>query len=109
MSSLKGKVTVHPMVWKTAVGMAHELYEQLMSDNRRYAEWKAKCPDLTPQRLEKLFVSMLAPKLLLQARATLAKMLTEPYDEALKDEIAEALIADRGLVRGRGRHQLTWH
>lgn len=103
------KIVAHPLVFQTARDMAHALYNQLMLDNTCYAEWKKQCPELTPKELERRFVALLTPKLLLQARATLAHMLTLPYDEVLKEQIADALIKDRGLMRGRGRDQLTFH
>jgi hypothetical protein len=42
-------------------------------------------------------------KLIETAKATLAKMLTGPCDEGLKETIYEALQLDATLIRGRER------
>lgn len=87
----------HVLVAKTAKEMAGALFEEMMRDNALYKQWKAQCPELTPKKLQQRFILQAQPLLLEQARATLAKMLTGPYPEALKDQIADALIQDRIL------------
>lgn len=93
----------HILVAETAKEFAGVLYEQLMSKNLEYAQWKALHPDLNSAQLQAAFIAMVYPKLLEQARATLAKMLTTALDPALKDAISDALILDAGLRRGRHR------
>lgn len=91
----------HPMIWQTAVAMAHSMYDDLMMNNSLYAMWKKQCPELTPKELEARFVAQMAPKLLEQARATLAKLLGRPGNEGLKPAISDALIADATVRIGR--------
>lgn len=93
----------HFLIAETAMAMAHELYSMAMRDNKVYAEWKAQCPELTPGILEERFCELLWPRLLEQARATLTKMLSGPYDQVLKTQIADALILDNTLRRGRDK------
>lgn len=103
----KPEVYCHTLIKATAIEMAGELYDLLMKDDNAYKEWKAVCPDLTPTKLEIMFIEQTWPKLVEQARGTLASMLdascTLPQDQ--KDIIAEALILDNtlpGRKRGQG-------
>jgi hypothetical protein len=91
----------HFLIAETAQAMAHSLYDDCMRDNKIWLQWKEMCPELTRTDLEDRFVDLLWPKLIEQARATLAKMLSGPYDQVLKDQIADALIKDGSLRRGR--------
>jgi len=92
----------HKLIVETAKGMAHELYDTMMSDNIWYAAWKARFPGLGPKALEAKFVVLNTAKLLPQARATLVHMLTlTSTDEATKAIISDALIDDVGLRQGR--------
>lgn len=91
----------HFLVRKTAIEMAESIYEDLMTDNTIYANWKALCPDLTPRKLQSQFIALMAPKLIEQARATLANMLGTNIPQSLKDQIFDALIKDAALIRGR--------
>lgn len=93
----------HKLVRETAVAMAHELYDTMMQDNQWYTTWKSANPDLVerPRQLEARFVAKNLARLLPQARATLAKMLTQTSDAALRDSIYEALCLDSSLLRGR--------
>lgn len=93
----------HGLVASTASAIARDMYERIMSkSNHLYAYWKAACPELTPQELEERFVAQMTPKLLEQARATLAKMLALPGNDDLKQPILEALIADNQVRILRG-------
>ena len=92
---------VHKLIKKTAEEMAESVYEDIMRDNTVYANWKKICPDLTPKLARKEFVRLLWPKLVKDARATLASMLGGNYSEHLKKEIHEALIMDHSLQRGK--------
>lgn len=97
------EVHVHKMIRATAIEMAGSLYDDLMSQNPGlYAMWKASCPNLTPRRLEAMWIELMWPKLIDKARATLANMLATNINEELKSQISDALIADNQLRRGRG-------
>lgn len=93
----------HKLVKETAEAMAHELYDTMMKDDFWYRYWKKSNPRIAdqPKQLEMAFVRKNLPKLLPQARATLAQMLRTTPDEKLKETIYEALILDATLVRGR--------
>lgn len=92
----------HWLVRNTAVEMAHELYDTMMTDNEWYKVWKKQNPGLDKSELETRFVERNLSQLLPQARATLAGMLRTTVDERLKEEIYQALILDATLVKGRG-------
>lgn len=94
----------HRLIAETAKAMAHELYDTMMSDNEWYGVWKARWPGLSSKALEVKFVVLNTAKLLPGARELLVGMLTAPgTPEAMKTEIAEALIADASLTQGRSR------
>jgi len=92
---------VHTLVLKTAEGLAGELYEIVMKDDLVRSSWKAKHPGRSEKALIAAFVREWTPRLLSHARSTLAGMLALPYDQAMKDEIYEALLADNSLARPR--------
>jgi hypothetical protein len=94
---------VHHLVEETAIKMAAELYDALMQNNTWYAGWKRMNPGKNPRALEATFIAQNKGRLVSQARATLAHMLTLPIEAAQKDTIAEVLILDATLKRGRGR------
>lgn len=94
----------HPLVAQTAHEMAGSLFEDLMQDNTAYKDWKAQCPDLTPEELEARFIALTAPRLLEQARATLAKLLATSMNEDLKELIYDALVLDNTIM-GRSKGQ----
>jgi hypothetical protein len=99
---------VHKLIRATAIEMAAEVYQQVMKDNRIYAQWKKVCPELTPTTCEIAFLELLWPKLVPQARATLAQMLgpgNANVSEKQKEQIYDALVADNALTVGRNRHQ----
>jgi len=82
----------HKMIKETAKAMASEAYESRAShDNHFYVVW--------PRRNE--FVRKMWPHFVETARHTLAQLLTTNLDTTLKDHIAEALIEDNALRRGR--------
>lgn len=90
----------HKMIRSVAVEMAAEIYAEVMAGNNDlYDNWKKLCPELTPTLLEIKFLELLWPKLIPQARATMAKMLTTNIAEDLKELISDALIADATLRR----------
>ncbi len=101
-------VHVHKLIRATAIEMAATLYQDVMKDNNLYAQWKSVCPDLTPTMCEAMFLELIWPKLIRQARATLASMLgpgNANVSEKMKESIYDALVADNGLVVGRGNRQ----
>lgn len=93
----------HWLVWQTAQKLAGALYEAMMKDNQRFAAWKLACGKTKPAELEAAFIALSAPKLIEQARATLAKSLRSSLDDSLKDTIADALIQDNLIRIGRDK------
>lgn len=93
----------HYLVKETAEAMARELYDTVMQNDFWYAYWKRQNPGLEGKALEDRFVQRNLARLLPQARATLAKMLAEPGDSVLKEQIYDALLKDATLVRGRNQ------
>jgi len=91
----------HILVATTAQENCRLLYGALMSNNAFYAEWKRQHPGASAKGLEKAFVAKFWSRGVEVARATLAHMLTLPLEEDLKSTIAEALILDNTLIRGR--------
>jgi len=82
----------HKLVMSVAVGMAKSMYEDMLRDPMFH---KA-----APNR--KAFIKFAAPKLLPQARATLAQMLTSTsLPPVQKEQILDALVLDNTLQRGR--------
>lgn len=93
---------VHFQVKKVAEGLAHALFDELMSRNEIFATFKQQHPDLTTTQMEAKFVAHLWPQLLDQARATMAGMLRSPaYSDEMKEEIMDILVKDQSLVKGR--------
>lgn len=82
----------HKLVAKTAMEMAHEVYEKNAGrDNNFYEQY----PD------RESYVSSCWALYLDAARATLAQLLTTNMADSLKDEIHDALVKDATLRRGR--------
>lgn len=81
--------------------MAHELYDAMMRDDSWYRYWRKQNPGLDNRALEARFVARNISKLLPQARATLAQMLSNSADRELKESIYDALLLDNTLIRGR--------
>lgn len=95
------KIYAHEQVVAVAKEMAHELYAEMMKDNRVYADWKSQCSELTPEKAESAFVEMLYPKLLEPARHTLATMLGEARYAHLHEGLYMTLCQDYILRQGR--------
>lgn len=83
----------HKLIRDTAIEMAEALYEECA---RRSDEWWANAPD------RKKWVRDTWPLLIEEARSTLAKMLSGPMPESLKEQIFEALSLDNAVRSGRG-------
>ena len=72
-----------------------------MNDNTAYKNWKTLCEGLNPAEIQAKFIEMMWPKLIEQARKTLATLLgmnTLPEDR--KAQIHEALVLDNLLKQG---------
>lgn len=109
MKETKSGAHCHILVAKTAQDLTRELFDAVMQDNKIYEEWKGKHPGASKKGLEEAFVKKYWGQAIEGARATLAHMLTLPLDEVLKEEIADALILDKTLMKGRaeGLRQLN--
>jgi hypothetical protein len=103
---------VHKMVWETVKALAADEYETVMANNELYRDWKEQWTgeagkallgeDFTADKLQDLWVQKRAPRLLEVARKSLAMCLNSPnMSEGQKNLIAEALIADASLRKGR--------
>jgi hypothetical protein len=104
---MRAQIT-HKLVRATAIEMAGALYDELMRDNRLYAEWKAAYPALDAMAIEAAFIEMMWPRLIERARATLASMLHGREQSGLHDDIATALIHDNQFRAARGRAEARW-
>lgn len=92
----------HKKIKEVAIGLAGATYEMLMSsDNESYRQWKKSHPLMNAKQLEREFVRVSWSKHIIAARTTLALLLREPLDDAIKEEIVEALTLDATLLRGR--------
>jgi hypothetical protein len=92
----------HKLVVETAKELAHAMYGDIMqADNTLYAGWKQQCAELTPACAEQLFVELMYPKLIEQARATLGRMLGDPTMQAVHETLYEALTKDYLFTQGR--------
>lgn len=92
----------HVEVKRVAEGMAHVLFDEMMSKDAIWREFRAQHEGLTKTQMEDKFVAKLWPQLLDQARATLAGMLRSgAYSDEQKEEIMDILVKDQSLVRGR--------
>jgi hypothetical protein len=92
ISPMQGKgMHCHRMIKDVAVEIANAMYDKLCVNNNFYAKY----PD------REKYVDASWHLFVLEARATLAKLLARPIDESLKESITEALIRDNTLQRGR--------
>ena len=98
----------HKMVRAVAIEMAGALYDEIMKDNRVYGMWRAAYPALDAVAMEVAFIEMMWPKLIEQARATLAGMLHGREQSPLHDEIATALMDDNQFRAARMRAEARW-
>lgn len=90
----------HELIAKTAQDMARAVYEELAKRN----DWYALNPDMETWIKAKwgLYIT--------EARSTLAGMLNTHISETLKEQIADALVKDNSLQRGRSNNlQLVRH
>lgn len=98
-----GGLNAHFLVAKTAVEMANELFEVYALENAIYRRLRAD-GQVTEKQARRVFVDRVAPKLLEDARQALTTMLEQPDDRvpvSLKNQIADALIADNELRANR--------
>lgn len=91
----------HVQIRKTAIGLAEQNYDELMSSDWIYKEWKRQHPGMPARALRKLFVDKNWGRYVPAARAMLAALLRNPIDPALGEEIMEVLMLDSTLIRGR--------
>lgn len=94
----------HELIKATAIEMAGELYDIMMQNNKQFSEWKRMHPELNPVQLEIRFIELKWPELIIDAKATLAQMLTTNAPQDLKDRIHDALVKDAPLARARAIH-----
>ncbi len=92
----------HQLVAKIAREAAGELYEKMMGIDGFFSAWKAANPSLSAKALEAKFVATRWPACIPFARATLAQLLTNDLDPAVKDDIMEALVLDSSLRQREG-------
>lgn len=98
------KIYAHELVASTARGMAEELFESMLSsDNEMFAEFKRESAEsgIEPEAIRAAFVEMMLPKLLGQARATLATMLGQRQFAHCHEQIYEALLRDAVFLPAR--------
>lgn len=96
-------LTAHRLVMEVAVGLAHELYEEVARNNATYRALRAS-GQISDAASRLVFVERMAPRLLEDARQALADLLTQPdkvVSRKQKDEIADALILDTDLRANR--------
>lgn len=93
----------HELIVKTAKELCGAHYEELMKNDKLFAAWKAKHSEAAETALQGLFIEHYYPGYLEVARATLTGLLNTKLDPILKDQIADALIKDQTLRRGRRR------
>jgi hypothetical protein len=87
------KVHAHKMVAATATKMAAAFYEACCSRSNLFYKQNPSA---------QAYVNATWHQFIEPARATLAEMLTQNHPEDLKESIADALIQDNLLRRGRG-------
>jgi len=102
--SSKREVHAHEMVANLAKELTMADYEVLMGDNMVRARWKARHPGASELGLQAAWMKRYWSAHIEPARATLAGMLSLPYDDELKSRIHDALIKDATLKRGRKSH-----
>ena len=96
-------VHAHKLIAELCEQMADAVFEDAMSKNNDlYRQVRATHPDKNERELRRIFVRWMAPRLVGDARATLAGMLPTLRDPVLQNKIYDALLADNVLRRGRG-------
>lgn len=95
----------HVLIAETAKGLAHVLFDEMMGKNEIWAQFKSQHAGMTTAQMEAKFVAKLWPQLIESARATLAAMLAPESNvsDDMKEEIMDALVRDKTLMRGRNR------
>jgi hypothetical protein len=97
-----GTMHVHKQIAEVAKAAAHEYFDSMMTgSNKLYWDLKNAHPDMTVKQLDDWFVEHNWGKFIPFARATLAALLAQPIDPALKEDIYDALCKDATLTRGR--------
>ena len=91
----------HKMIKATAQELAGAMYEELMADDFMFTAWKKKCRGMHAKNLQKRFIARYWGSCIPIARATLTTMLRGTLDEAVKEEIYEALCLDATLIAQR--------
>lgn len=82
----------HSLIKKTAQGLSARLYEHMAKNsNAFFKKWPKPGP----------FIEATWGDFVEDARTTLVDMLTTNIPEALKEEIADAIVKDNTLTRGR--------
>lgn len=89
----------HELVRDTAKALAGAIYESAMVHNENYEIWQRMCVDLPKAKHQDEWIRLMWPRMLDDARATLAQMLAGPISEDLKSRIHNALILDSELRR----------
>ena len=97
------KLHAHKMVVALALEMTMTSYENIMANNSVREEWKRRHPGKGEKGLQSAFAKKYLFQHVEPARAVLAGMLAQPYDDDCKAMIHEALVLDATLRRGRGR------
>lgn len=91
----------HKLVAETAIALTHELYSELMKDDKLRRQFVSQTSEMGEKKREELFVEKYWTAALAVARTTLTEMLNRPMEESLKEQIADALIKDAAFVPGR--------
>jgi len=96
-------LNAHIVVAKTAIRMAHELYEVWARQNHIYKQLKeATERGFKVKDPRRLFVKRVAPTLLQDARRAMAQTIAHPdTTEYMREQLAEALIKDAMLQANR--------
>jgi hypothetical protein len=102
----RGMGHTHHQIAETAQAMAHELYDTVMENNQVREQWIKQNPECNAKELERRFVAKNWHKVVPAARATLAAMLSGPYDDAFKQKIHEVLVLDASLRHGKGQRRV---
>lgn len=110
---MSSRMVADKMVAQVAREMATSVWEEALSkDNDLYRGIRRANPHRSLEQCRVAFVRVLAPRLVGEARATLAAMLATGIDESLKLRIYDSLIRDaslRGVRSMKGQLGLTQH
>jgi hypothetical protein len=96
-------VHAHKLIAELCEQMANQVFDEAMKKNNDlYRQVCESNPGKAEYELRRIFVRWMAPRLVGDARATLAGMLPTLRDPVLQNKIYDALLADNVLRRGRG-------